>query len=211
MAKVHDEQDLREKILRASVALIADQGLGALSMREVARRAGVSHQAPYHHFQDRAAILAAIAEEGFAELRRRMCELRTPPPADVTELLERTGNAYVAFALSHPAHFRIMFRPELVEMEKFPSAHCKAEETFAELVGIVQSYVDAGTGWQGKEPALISMCWSLSHGLASLLLDGPLRKKQPEVEASVDDHVKDVMRAFRVMIQGGLARGADAR
>ena len=142
-----DEQDLRARILHASVALIDEQGLGSLSMREVARRAGVSHQAPYHHFEDRAAILAAICEEGFGELRRRMHAAQSPAPKDVSELLERCGVAYVAFARAFPAHFRIMFRPELVEMEKFPAAHCKAEEAFGELVHIVQKYVDLGRGW----------------------------------------------------------------
>jgi AcrR family transcriptional regulator len=205
-----DEQDLRARILRASVTLIDEQGLGSLSMREVARRAGVSHQAPYHHFEDRAAILAAICEEGFGELQRRMHAAQSPVPKDVAELLERCGVAYVTFALAYPAHFRIMFRPELVEMEKFPAAHCKAEDAFAELVKIVQKYVEHGRGWNGKEQALISLCWSVSHGLASLLLDGPLRAKQPEAAAQLDHHVRDVMRAFRVMVDAGLARGSEA-
>jgi AcrR family transcriptional regulator len=205
-----DEQDLRARILRASVALIDEQGLASLSMREVARRAGVSHQAPYHHFEDRAAILAAICEEGFDELQRRMRAAQTPAPKHVSELVERCGNAYVAFALAYPAHFRIMFRPELVEMEKFPAAHGKAEAAFAELVHTVARYVQDGRGWKGKEQALISMCWSMSHGLASLLLDGPLRVKQPEAAAQLAHHVKDVMRAFRVMVDAGLTHGADA-
>ncbi len=205
-----DEQDLRARILRASVALIDEQGLGSLSMREVARRAGVSHQAPYHHFEDRAAILAAICEEGFRELQTRMRAAQTPPAADVGEQLERCGNAYVAFALAFPAHFRIMFRRELVEMEKFPEAHCRAEEAFAELVGVVQKYVGKGKGWEGKEQALISMCWAMSHGLASLLLDGPLQMKQPGAALQLEQHVANVMRAFRVMMTAGMARGSEA-
>ncbi len=204
------DADLRGRILRASVALIDEQGLASLSMREVARRAGVSHQAPYHHFQDRAAILAAICEEGFGELQRRMRAAKQPPPADVTELLERTGTAYVEFALAFPAYFRIMFRPDLVEMANYPEAHCKAEEAFAELVAVVQEYVAKGRGWTGREQALISLCWSTSHGLASLLLDGPLRRKQPEAAADLKKHVKEVMRAFRVMASAGLARGGEA-
>lgn len=204
------DDDLRARILRASVTLIDEQGLGSLSMREVARRAGVSHQAPYHHFEDRAAILAAICEEGFDELQRRMKDAQVSAPKTVGELFERCGHAYVGFALTYPAHFRIMFRPELVEMAKFPEAQCKAEAAFAQLVQVVGRYAAEGRGWQGKEQALISLCWSVSHGLASLLLDGPLRVKQPEATAQLEKHVTDVLRAFRVMVEAGLTRGDEA-
>ena len=203
--------DLRARILKASVDLIDEQGLDALSMREVARRAGVSHQAPYHHFDDRAAILAALAEEGFAELRRRMVDARTPTPKTATELLTRTGKSYIRFALAYPAHFRIMFRPDIVEMGKYPTAHCKAEEAFAELVSMVGRYVKEGEGWVGKEQALITLCWSLCHGMSSLLLDGPLRMKQTEAAAQIDAHIDDVMRVFKVMADAALKRGAQAR
>jgi AcrR family transcriptional regulator len=204
------EPDLRARILRASVELIGEQGLDALSMREVARRAGVSHQAPYHHFDDRAAILAALAEEGFTELRRRMYEARTAPRKSPGEIA-RAGTAYVQFALAFPAHFRVMFRPDIVDTEKYAGAHCKAEEAFAELVTIVDKWVKEGEGWEGKEPILISLFWSLSHGLASLLLDGPLRAKQPQAAAQVEEHVHDVMRVFTVMADAALKRGDQVR
>src|SRR5215470_2775019 len=66
--------DLRRALLEASLALVEESGIGALSLREVARKAGVSHNAPYHHFKDRGSLLAALAEEGFAELAREMAE-----------------------------------------------------------------------------------------------------------------------------------------
>src|SRR5438128_419394 len=97
--------ELREQILDASVRLIEAEGLAALSMREVARRAGVSHQAPYHHFADKEAILAAIAEEGFRRLNAAMEEASRSKPADAASRLIAGGRAYVRFAATNPAHF----------------------------------------------------------------------------------------------------------
>jgi AcrR family transcriptional regulator len=204
-----DGQDVRARILRASVSLIDERGLAALSMREVARRAGLSHQAPYNHFEDRESILAALCEEGFDELRRRTNAAKVPASNAAGDLLERSGNAYVSFAFSHPTHFRIMFRPELVAIEKFPRAHACAEAAFAELVEVVGRYVAGGRGWNGKERVLVSMCWSIAHGLASLLLDGPLRPEAAETVA-IEQHVKDVMHAFRMMLEAARTLGSFA-
>ncbi|MFI5308928.1 MAG: TetR/AcrR family transcriptional regulator [Polyangiales bacterium] len=119
-----DPVALRERILQASVELIEVEGLAALSLREVARRAGVSHQAPYHHFADREAILGAIAEQGFRILRAAL-ERAVAHGRDVhsaAESLAACGRAYVEFACEHPAHFRVMFRPELVDLANCPGA-----------------------------------------------------------------------------------------
>src|SRR5262245_54976951 len=98
---------LQRQILDASIDLLRTGGVGALSMREVARRAGVSHQAPYHHFADREAILAAIAEEGFSGLADALHRAREGATT-TAERLKASGLAYVEFALSHPAHYRVM-------------------------------------------------------------------------------------------------------
>src|SRR5262245_55034044 len=94
--------DLRATILKAAGKLLEKEGLNALSLREVARRAGVSHNAPYRHFPDRDRLLAALAEEGFAELGRALGEAGKRGPRE-------RGEAYVRFALTHPQRFRLMF------------------------------------------------------------------------------------------------------
>ncbi|MCA9555264.1 MAG: TetR/AcrR family transcriptional regulator, partial [Myxococcales bacterium] len=96
MAAKRDEPHLRDRILAASVELVQEAGIGALSMREVARRAGVSHQAPYHHFSDKEAILAALAEAGF---RRLADALEAATGADAVEALTASGQAYLQFAI----------------------------------------------------------------------------------------------------------------
>src|SRR5205809_439421 len=105
--------DLRRTLIDASLALVEEEGIGALSLREVARKAGVTHNAPYHHFPDRGALLAAIAEEGFGRLAQETAAARAAVPDDPLARLTACGQAYVRFAIASPAHFRVMFRPEL--------------------------------------------------------------------------------------------------
>lgn len=178
--------DLRQQILDASVALIEAEGLGALSLREVARRAGVSHQAPYHYFADRAAILAAVAQVGFQRLRDALHEAHTGP-GDAVARLERGGRAYVAFARAHPGYFRVMFRPELVDLSQHPEAVVVADEARALLDALVQALVDEGRLAPAGVTGMVTLAWSFVHGLASLVLDGPLaRTSDVAIEAQVD-------------------------
>lgn len=162
--------DLRQRILATAEALLEERGVAGLSLREVARRAGVTHQAPYHHFADREAILAELVTRGFRELARRLAE----PNDRVAEAGRRatvvaSGQAYVDFALEHPGIFRIMFRPDMCDPARFPDAQAAGEAAHAEL----QRLVALVHGPQAA-PALASSYWSLAHGLACLLVDGPL-------------------------------------
>jgi AcrR family transcriptional regulator len=173
--------DLRRTLLDASLALIDEQGLAALSLREVARRAGVSHQAPYFHFADRAALLAALADEGFTLLHAAMKAEQARSPHGADAQLMAAGRGYVAFALEHPGHFRIMFRPELCAgMPPPPSG----EAAYQLLVDGVAAAQDAHLAPAGERDTLVLLAWSLVHGLASLWLDGSLPaqelKRPPE-------------------------------
>lgn len=196
---VTEPEDLRQRILRASVELLTEEGVGGLSLREVARRAGVSHQAPYHHFADREAILAAIAEEGFHKLHDRfaaaMHDLETAP----LEALDGGFAAYVGFACENPAHFRVMFRPELVPVHRHPSCAEAGERAYSYLTRAVEVLIRKGH-YRGAPEPLIALIWSTSHGLASLILDGPLANKMPGA-ADRDTIVADVARTFRSLIE----------
>ena len=113
VTKTISRDDVRTSILEASIALMNEGGLGALSMREVARRAGVSHQAPYHYFTDREAILAELAGDGFDRLYDYMVSaigLARPKMGDKNRAM---GEAYIRFALNNPEVFRLMFRVEM--------------------------------------------------------------------------------------------------
>lgn len=165
--------DLRRALIAASLSLIEEQGVGALSLRAVARRAGVSHSAPYHHFPDRGSLLAAIAEDGFAELARDMTEARARA-TDARARLEACGLAYVRFALKSPARFKLMFRPELAaQSEAGKVAKSSAPALDALTTSILEAQA-AGLAPSGDPKPLVLTAWSAVHGLTSLWLDGPL-------------------------------------
>lgn len=175
-------RDLRSELLRTSRQLLDESGPGALSMREVARRAGCTHQAPYHYFANREAILAALVREGFDELADMLAAAHEGlGNADLHAVLVASGNAYVEFALRHPGVFRVMFRPDVCDPERFPEVVQAGERARRELARLVKAAM--GDSAQVEAEVLI---WSGVHGLASLLLDGPLVGEFSSTEDRID-------------------------
>lgn len=156
--------DLYRALLAEAVAVIAESGPTGLSLRELARRVGVSHAAPAHHFGDKTGLLTALAAEGFEMLAERLGQAR-----EVTGSFLEEGVAYVRFAIDHPAHFEVMFRPELHRLDdaRLVAAKQAARDQLypaaAEAAG-----VDPSSRWAGLA------AWSLVHGLATLWLNNAL-------------------------------------
>lgn len=170
---------LRQRILDTAEALLEAEGLGALSLREVARRAGVTHQAPYHHFADRESILAELVTRGFDELADRLGQAnRLAGSEGRRRALIQSGAAYVGFAIDHPGIFRIMFRPDVCEASRFPAVLGAAARARSELLQLVAS-MHAGAHTE----ALSTTYWAFVHGLAGLIIDGPLAEQLPGVAA----------------------------
>jgi AcrR family transcriptional regulator len=172
VTKTVSKDDVRAGILQASLALMNEGGLGALSMREVARRAGVSHQAPYHYFADRETILAELAGEGFDQLNDYMVSA-LGHARDRVGRARAIGEAYVRFALNHPEVFKLMFRCEMCDLSRYPEAKAKADRAFNIVVEVVGA---SGTSANKSDPDLVPViaAWSMAHGLATLLLEGKL-------------------------------------
>jgi AcrR family transcriptional regulator len=169
--------DLRRALLDSVADVIDEVGPAALSLREVARRAGVSHAAPAHHFGDKAGLLTALAVEGYGLLTD---ELRSA--------YERTGDflevgvAYVRFAVRHRAHFEVMFRPELYRADD-PQLVAARAEAATLLYGPAAR---ASGRRRGQERDAGIAAWSLVHGFATLLLNGNLptaARRRPEAAA----------------------------
>jgi AcrR family transcriptional regulator len=157
--------DLREALLAAAETLLADRGARGLSLRDVARSAGVSHAAPYHHFDGLPALLAALAERSFVQLGAAMQAGVDQHPGDPKEQLLAISAAYVDFAQRSPARFRLMFGPVLASRSDYPGLDQAAEATFRVLL-------DAATRFDAAAGALLALTgWSLAHGLAHLSLD----------------------------------------
>ena len=176
---------LQRIIVDAAIAIAADTGPDAISMREVARLAGVSHQAPYHHFGDRAGIFAAISEEGFRFLAESIEASTTLGTAAMCE-------AYVHFALAHKGHFRVMMRNDLCSLENYPSALIQADRAFNALRNEVTVILGEDSN-EDDANAHTAYMWSVAHGLATLLLDGPLLKKLGSV-ADINELIRNVAR-----------------
>lgn len=169
--RTYHHGDLRRAVLTAALDVIATDGPDALSLRDLARRAGVSHAAPAHHFKDRTGLLTAVAAEGYT--------LFADALAKAPDLRER-GVAYVRFATGHPAYFQVMFRPELHRADDTALLAAKARATEALRTG-VSGLSDAGRGDDARLAGIAA--WSLAHGFATLLLsgnlDGPVDGRDP--------------------------------
>ncbi|MFE4696840.1 TetR/AcrR family transcriptional regulator [Streptomyces sp. NPDC056738] len=168
--------DLRAACLRAARELLEEDGSAALSLRAVARRAGVSATAPYRHFADRDALVSAVAAEGYRELATNLATAHPTPTT--AEDLSAVAVAYVQFALDHPALFRAMFaEPCDPTSEERVAATAVISEYVHSIVRRAFPDADADTG------ALSTTVWALVHGLAFLHLDGKLDASSPEIVA----------------------------
>jgi len=168
--------DLAADLVAAATAVIAERGPEGFSLREVARRARVSEAAPYWHFADKEALLAAVAEQGFVGLAAAMTQVleRVKTPR---RRLEQLGVAYVRFAMAHPSHLRIMFGPEISDKMAHPTLHAAAERAFALLVRAVADAQQAGQVRSGNPQDLAVSAWALVHGLSALLIDDQLSRR----------------------------------
>jgi len=165
---------LRDKVIKAAVAYIAESGPDGLSFRQIAADAGVSHQAPYHHFGDRGAIFSEIACEGF----RKFTQMMSAPAArdEDADLAVRLCERYVDFATKNKGYFRVMFRSDLCHMDASTETQKVADEAFDTLLQAVQEILgDAASVDEIRVQA--TAMWAVAHGLATLLIDGPLEHK----------------------------------
>jgi len=165
---------LRRDLIDAALELVEASGTRGLSLREIARRADVSHSAPYRHFADKEELLAAVAEQGFRSLTERMIEQMSGAPDDVLKRFEAIAIAYVEFAAENPAHFRVMFGPDVPDIDKHSAlreAHDVTDGLFRTGVAqVLEETGKIGVGVDADHFALLA--WSLVHGLASLTVDG---------------------------------------
>ncbi|MBK8234210.1 MAG: WHG domain-containing protein [Deltaproteobacteria bacterium] len=167
---------LREALIEASLAILAEEGLVALTLRSAARRVGVSHAAPANHFGDLRGLLVAVAALGFQRLAHAMAEAAAVPRDPGLRLVE-IGRAYVRFACRSTGHFRAMFHPALGprsadgELERASSAALEV------LVSAIAAAQASGHVRAGDSMELSLTAWSLVHGLATLVVDQHLANK----------------------------------
>jgi AcrR family transcriptional regulator len=171
--KAYHHGDLAKALLTAALEAIAENGVAAISLRDIARRAGVSHGAPAHHFKDKAGLLTALATQGFIHLRDALNRARAQHPNDSNEAFNATGVAYVMFAIEHRAHFEIMFQPELLDHDS-PALESAGQESFQVLLDSLHAVRADGYMPQEDTESQAIAAWALVHGLAHLWLSSNL-------------------------------------
>lgn len=171
------EGGLRDRLLGCALAMVEEEGVQALTLRAIARRAEVSHGAPLRHFPSRATLLSAVAAEGYGELERRRDRAMRTPEAQAGALgrLHAAARMYVEFAVERRGLFELMSRPDLL-VPSDPLLRRASRPVFETLVGLVAQC--QAEGWRsGADTRLLAASvWSAVHGFAQLWLMGALTR-----------------------------------
>jgi AcrR family transcriptional regulator len=184
--------DLRRALVLAGMEVLQERGLEAVTLRETARRTGVSHAAPYHHFPDKAHLIEAIAIEGFGRFADALQAAWDDTPGPSLVRFRAVGLTYVRFALERPAQFRLMHRPELRggdgarDDEALPPVVVAGRRAYEVLLRSIGTCQQDGFIHAGDPEPLALTAWSSVHGLAVLLLEGLLEEGAVGVERGVD-------------------------
>jgi AcrR family transcriptional regulator len=194
-ARTYHHGALREALLAAAEHVLEERGVDGFSLRETARRAGVSPSAPAHHFRDTKGLLTALAASAFRELSERLESAAAKGTRDVR--VKAQGHAYVRFALARPAKFDLMWRAALLD-------HTDAElseegaRAFRALDEAVRGVEEAGRDPKGPGAIPSIACWSVVHGFAHLALDGAFGVESGDAERAADAMLAGVLAHLKV-------------
>ncbi len=184
--------DLSNALVAAAIDVISSDS-EQITLREVSRRVGVNHRAVYRHFADLTALLAAVAEQGYRQLLAALDEALAPLKRTGPEKrMEALACAYVAFALDHPAHYRIMFGRRLNEDGRFPVLEDLVQQAYAVLEAELAAGIELGRFKDRPRRELVFAFWSLAHGFASLTLVRRIKVKR----ALVTPYVRQIVAPF---------------
>jgi AcrR family transcriptional regulator len=172
---VHFAGDLRTALLGAAAEALADTAADRLSLRDVARRVGVSHAAPAHHFGDKTGLLTALATEGFERFIEHLAPFLADDATDPVEVLADLGRAYAEFAVDHPGHFRVMFAPGLIHTDD-PAYVATSDTAFAALRAHIERCQASGWRPDADPGDLAAAAWALAHGITVLLEQASLAR-----------------------------------
>jgi AcrR family transcriptional regulator len=198
--------DLRQALLQATEALLESSGLEGFTLREVARRAGVSHGAPAHHFGDLRGLLSEFTAQSFDAMAAAMARHRERAGSDAFEQLVASGLGYVEYALAHRARFQLMFRSDRLDWSCEPliAAGARAYGHLVECTTRIASEAGARDDTLGQKTAL---AWSIVHGFATLLIDNrkfaePVRGDTARALAMLRDMLELSRPAFEGQLTG---------
>lgn len=173
--KAYHHGDLRNALIQAGLELLAESGAATLDLRKVARKAGVSHTAPYRHFADKQALVAAITEEGFQGLAARIQASLQKAPDDAVTQLQAVAVAYVGFANENPWLMREMYSGLTIEHAAYPELYEATKKVFKLYAEVIRRGQESGSIIDGEPSALAGVLGSLLHGVAVLIIENQIR------------------------------------
>lgn len=191
--------DLKSALRSAAAALIAERGVDAVSLREIAQAAGVSHTAAYRHYADKQALLADLAEMGFRELGANMRDIVASTAGGPIAQLQASGRAYVQFGVRQPHLLQLMFGAAIADWQRYPTLLEASSALSAQLSEIIVSGQGIGQFRAGETADLALAAWSLVHGLALLLCGRRIRGSEDEL------FVEQAAQRVIALLIGGLA------
>jgi AcrR family transcriptional regulator len=174
--------NLERALIEAALTTIRDDGVSALTLRAVGARLGVSRTALYRHFEDKAALLARVAAEGFRLLHAALAGARDAAPAGGGDALQAMARAYVRFALANQSHFATMFGGHLEDWSRYPDLIAAATGAFDVLLETITVEQEDGRIVDGDPIELAEIAWSMSHGVATLGAARHLQRTATSVE-----------------------------
>jgi len=169
--------DLKRAVIETAQDMLREEKGWQFTLREVARRAGVSHAAPYKHFPDKGALLAELAMLGFDGLRRELSVSVARPAGSVRDALMTAGKAYIRFGTRNPSLYRLMFSGD-ADKGMYPRLDAAAAEAFAVLLGILERGQESGALRRNPVRGQAAATWALVHGFTLLAIDGQLLPKK---------------------------------
>jgi AcrR family transcriptional regulator len=172
--KKYHHGDLKNALIYAGVEILAKEGVHGLSLRKVARKAGVSHAAPYAHFSDKQALIAAISTEGYKQLYDLLFSTVQQYPGDAHRQLIEVAWTYVKFAMQQTETFKIMFSGYLEQEKDYPEFVAISQKTFQMLVKIISDCQKSGILREAPSELMAVMIWGQVHGVVSLTLVGQI-------------------------------------
>lgn len=172
--KSYHHGDLKNALIEAGADILSRDGVSGLSLRKVAQKAGVSHTAPYAHFADKQALIAAISTEGYKKLHAQIAQVTEQYRSDPLRRLVESSWAYVQFALDEPDHFKVTLSGMIEKEQDYPAFVETAKQTFGLVVEVVTQCQQAGILRQGAPDLTAVSVWALIHGFVTLLLENQI-------------------------------------
>ena len=175
------------------------ENIVSLSLRGIARRLGVSHNAPYRHFPDKESLLVAIAEIGFRQLHQTLQQTLDSDFEDHQQRLEAIGVAYIQYAVENQTYYRVMFSDRQLICDKYPELDWISEQALAVLLNVIEAGQEAQTFILKDPRQLARVCWSLTHGVSMLAID-----RQFSISSSDDLDLLELARIATKTVSRGL-------